>query len=91
LRELLLDFIPTARRKELGYEVSQLQSVRSWNSRLQGDIDALKNQLFTGLAVEESRKAVDSSNALNRLTILAFFFLPLSLVPSVRVISRFLG
>lgn len=78
-------------RKEIDYEISQLQSVRSWNSRLQGDIDALRNQLFTGLAVDESRNAVDSSKAMKTLSILTLFYLPATFVSTVCTIAMVLN
>ena len=76
-------------RKDFDYVISQLQVVKHSNVRLQNDIDALRKPLFTGLALENSKKAVREAERVKVLTMIAtFVFLPLSFVTSVCICPR---
>lgn len=77
-------------RKDFDYEITQLHSVRSLNGRLQSDIHALRNELFTGLALEESKRAVNDSGSMKRMTMLTLLFLPSTFVASVGTILDFM-
>ena len=78
-------------RNDFEFEITQLQTLRHSNGRLQDSIDALRNQLFTGLALEESKLSVRDGNSIMVFTIVTIIFLPLSFFASVYVIWNNVG
>ena len=67
--------------KQFEYEIKQLQAVAESNEREQKDIKSLRDQLFSGTSVRESRAAVDLANVtvqqgynIRLLTLVSIFF-----------------
>ena len=73
-------------RSDFEFEITQLQTLRHSNGRLQDSVHALRNQVFTGLALEESKESVRQGNSIKFFTIVTIIFLPLSFLTSVCVI-----
>ncbi|KAI1330686.1 hypothetical protein F5Y16DRAFT_362409 [Xylariaceae sp. FL0255] len=67
-------------RKQFDSEIMHLDSLRHSNVRLQNDIDNLRAQLFTGLALEDSKEALKSTRSIRTLTTLSHILLPISLI-----------
>lgn len=77
-------------RKQFEKEISELQNVLEMNEREQKDIKSLRDQLFSGTSVLESREAVMQARItvmqgynIRLLTLVSIFFLPLTFVTSV--------
>lgn len=77
-------------RKQFEKEIEQLQNVLELNEREQKDIKSLRDQLFSGTSVLESREAVNQARItvmqgynIRLLTLVSIFFLPLTFVTSV--------
>ena len=77
-------------RKQFEKEIEQLQGVLERNKREQKDIKSLRDQLFSGTSVLESREAVNQARItvtqgynIRLLTLVSIFFLPLTFVTSV--------
>ena len=77
-------------RKQFEKEIKQLHNVLELNEREQKDIKSLRDQLFSGTSVLESREAVNQARIsvmqgfnIRLLTLVSIFFLPLTFVTSV--------
>ncbi|KKY15286.1 putative mg2+ transporter zinc transport protein [Phaeomoniella chlamydospora] len=77
-------------RKEFEQEIRGLEQVRQMNIREQRDIDSLREQLFSGTSVLESRKSVEQTTItvqqghnIKLLTLVTIFFLPLTFTTSI--------
>ena len=84
-------------RKKLGHqrklferEIENLRDIRRFCDREQKDIKGLREWLFSGTSVQESRKAVEQASItveqgynIKLLTLVTIFFLPLTFVTSV--------
>lgn len=77
-------------RKEFEHEIKQLEHVLQLNQQEQKDIKSLRDQLFSGTSVQESRKSVEQTSItvqqghnIKLLTLVSIFFLPLTFVTSV--------
>jgi Mg2+ and Co2+ transporter CorA len=77
-------------QKQFEKEIEQLQHVLELNEREQKDIKSLRDQLFSGTSVLESREAVNQARIsvvqgynIRLLTLVSIFFLPLMFVTSV--------
>jgi hypothetical protein len=77
-------------RKQFEKEIDQLEHVLELNEREQKDIKSLRDQLFSGTSVLESREAVSQARItvmqgynIRLLTLVSIFFLPLTFVTSV--------
>jgi Mg2+ and Co2+ transporter CorA len=67
-------------RTELTSAVAALESVKKKNERTKKEITSLREQLFSGSSVNESRKAIEQGDNIKVLTSLSMIFLPLSFV-----------
>ena len=74
-------------RREFEFEIKQLERVLELNTREQKDIKSLRDQLFSGTSVLESRKSVEQTaitvmqgQNIKLLTLVSIFFLPLTFV-----------
>ena len=77
-------------RKQFEKVIDQLEDVLSLNNQEQKDIKSLREQLFSGTSVVESREAVKQAQItvqqgfnIKLLTLVSIFFLPLTFVTSV--------
>src|SRR5271155_5129143 len=77
-------------RKHFDHEIKMLREVHAQNSLEQKDIKSLREQLFSGTSVRESRYAVKMAQTtvkqgynIKLLTLVTIFFLPLTFVTSV--------
>ena len=67
-------------RRDFEIEIRQLEHVRDQNTREQKDIKSLREQLFSGTSVLESRKSLEQGQNIKLLTLVSIFFLPLTFV-----------
>jgi Mg2+ and Co2+ transporter CorA len=67
-------------RTELESAIVELESIYKRNARTQKLIESLRNQLFSGSSVRESRKAIEQGDNIKVLTTVSMVFLPLSFV-----------
>lgn len=65
---------------ELDREVNNLEKVREKNTKTQGEIALLRDQLFSGSSVKESRRAIEQGDNIKILTVVSMLFLPLTFV-----------
>ncbi|KAG9251223.1 uncharacterized protein F5Z01DRAFT_300937 [Emericellopsis atlantica] len=70
-------------RKELEKVVSDLGEVLNRNERTRKEIENLRDQLFSGSSIKESRRAIDQGDNIRILTMISMIFLPLTFVTSV--------
>ena len=77
-------------RKLFEREIENLRDIRRFCDREQKDIKGLREWLFSGTSVQESRKAVEQASItveqgynIKLLTLVTIFFLPLTFVTSV--------
>jgi hypothetical protein len=77
-------------RKEFEREMEALDYILSLNYREQKDIQALRDHLFSGTSVQESRKSVEQAEItvqqghnIKLLTLVTIFFLPFTCVTSI--------
>lgn len=73
-------------RHELDREVSNLENVRKKNEKTRDEISSLREQLFSGSSVKESRRAIEQGDNIKILTVVSMLFLPLTFV----TVSQFL-
>lgn len=78
-----------ALRRELEAAVRDLARVADKNEATRREIRSLREQLFSGSSVRESRRAIDQGDNINALTSLSMVFLPLSFVTGVFGITTF--
>ncbi|KAL7797245.1 hypothetical protein V8C37DRAFT_304448 [Trichoderma ceciliae] len=72
-----------ALRRELDKVVSDLGEVLKRNERTRKEIENLRDQLFSGSSIKESRRAIDQGDNIRILTMISMLFLPLTFVTSV--------
>lgn len=70
-------------RRELDKVVSDLSEVLKRNERTRKEIENLRDQLFSGSSIKESRRAIDQGDNIRILTVISMLFLPLTFVTSV--------
>src|SRR5688572_15548378 len=84
-------------RRELEKTVSELGEVLKRNERTRKEIENLRDQLFSGTSIRESRRAIDQGDNIRILTCASMVFLPATFVvvrqpsmsrPSTSVISK---
>ncbi|UKZ76338.1 hypothetical protein TrVFT333_004040 [Trichoderma virens FT-333] len=76
-------------RRELDKVVSDLGEVLKRNERTRKEIENLRDQLFSGSSIKESRRAIDQGDNIRILTMISMLFLPLTFVTSVFGITEF--
>lgn len=69
-----------ALRRELDKVVSELGEVLKRNERTRKEIENLRDQLFSGSSIKESRRAIDQGDNIRILTMISMVFLPLTFV-----------
>ena len=67
-------------RKQFETTIRDLQEVLALNVKEQKDIKSLRDQLFSGTSVKESREAIKQNANIKLLTLVTIFFLPLTFV-----------
>lgn len=67
-------------RRELDKVVSDLGDVQKRNERTRKEIENLRDQLFSGSSIKESRRAIDQGDNIRILTMISMIFLPLTFV-----------
>ncbi|KAK0611559.1 hypothetical protein B0T14DRAFT_571440 [Immersiella caudata] len=80
-REYLVHLAPL--RRELDAAVEQLREVWKKNEHTRDEIRSLREQLFSGSSVKESRRAIEQGDNIKILTSVSMIFLPLTFVTSV--------
>lgn len=76
-------------RIELEKVVSDISAVMKRNERTRKEIENLRDQLFSGSSIKESRRAIDQGDNIQILTMISMIFLPLTFVTSVFGITEF--
>ena len=69
-------------RKQFEATIKDLEEVLALNIKEQKDIKSLRDQLFSGTSVKESREAIKQNDNIKLLTLVTIFFLPLTFVSS---------
>jgi len=69
-------------RKQFEVTIKELKEVLALNIKEQKDIKSLRDQLFSGTSVKESREALRQNDNIKLLTLVTIFFLPLTFVSS---------
>ncbi|KAJ2899935.1 hypothetical protein MKZ38_002734 [Zalerion maritima] len=87
-REGYLKALATS-RTELELAIRKLREIWRQNESVRQEIKSLRDQLFSGSSVKESRRAIEQGDNIKTLTILSMVFLPLSFVASVFGITEF--
>lgn len=67
-------------RRELEKAVAELGEVLKRNERTRKEIENLRDQLFSGSSIKESRRAIDQGDNIRILTMISMIFLPLTFV-----------
>lgn len=75
--------------QELDAAVSMLHQVYAKNEATRQEIKSLRDQLFSGSSVKESRRAIEQGDNIKILTSLSMIFLPLTFVTSVWSMTGF--
>ncbi|KAG7421247.1 hypothetical protein ACKAV7_001194 [Fusarium commune] len=70
-------------RHELDKVVQELTEVLKRNERTRKEIENLRDQLFSGSSIKESRRAIEQGDNIKVLTMISMIFLPLTFVTSV--------
>ncbi|KLU84750.1 hypothetical protein MAPG_03786 [Magnaporthiopsis poae ATCC 64411] len=78
-----------ALREELKRTMHELWAVHHRNEVLRKEIKSLREQLFSGSSVKESRRAIEQGDNIKILTSVSMIFLPLTFVTSVFGITEF--
>lgn len=78
-----------ALREELKRTMHELWAVHHRNEVLRKEIKSLREQLFSGSSVKESRRAIEQGDNIKILTSVSMIFLPLTFVTSVFGITNF--
>jgi len=65
-------------RKQFEATIKELKEVLALNIKEQKDIKSLRDQLFSGTSVKESREALRQNDNIKLLTLVTIFFLPLT-------------
>lgn len=67
-------------RRDLDKAVRDLGDVQKRNERTRKEIENLRDQLFSGSSIKESRRAVEQGDNIRILTMISMIFLPLTFV-----------
>lgn len=67
-------------RRDLEKAVNDLSDVMKRNERTRKEIENLRDQLFSGSSIKESRRAIDQGDNIRILTMISMIFLPLTFV-----------
>ncbi len=67
-------------RDDLESAVAKLEEMQSLNQETRHDIKDLRDQLFNGSSVKESRRSIEQADNIKALTIISMMFLPLIFV-----------
>lgn len=67
-------------RRELDKVVRELGEVLKRNERTRKEIENLRDQLFSGSSIKESRRAIEQGDNIRILTMISMIFLPLTFV-----------
>lgn len=70
-------------KQELDAAVADLLQVQAKNERTRKEIGSLREQLFSGSSVKESRRAIEQGDNIKVLTGISMIFLPLTFVTGV--------
>ncbi|KAK6065700.1 CorA Mg2+ transport-like protein [Seiridium cupressi] len=76
-------------RHELEAAVSMLHHIYAKNEATRQEIKSLRDQLFSGSSVKESRRAIEQGDNIKILTSLSMIFLPLTFVTGVWSMTGF--
>ncbi|KAH6900206.1 cora-like Mg2+ transporter protein-domain-containing protein [Thelonectria olida] len=76
-------------RRELDKVVRELGDVLKRNERTRKEIENLRDQLFSGSSIKESRRAIEQGDNIRILTMISMIFLPLTFVTSVFGMTKF--
>ncbi|KAJ0114398.1 hypothetical protein J7T55_010787 [Diaporthe amygdali] len=76
-------------RQELEHVIEDLKQVFKANELVRQEIVSLREQLFSGSSVKESRRAIEQGDNIKILTGVSMLFLPLTFVTSVFGITEF--
>ncbi|KAM0564481.1 hypothetical protein ACHAPJ_000695 [Fusarium lateritium] len=76
-------------RRELDKVVQELTDVLKRNERTRKEIENLRDQLFSGSSIKESRRAIEQGDNIRILTMISMIFLPLTFVTSVFGMTAF--
>jgi Mg2+ and Co2+ transporter CorA len=74
-------------RGELEKVIRELSDVYSKNEATRTEIQSLREQLFSGSSIKESRRAIDQGDNIRILTLSSMIFLPLTFVTVSRLPS----
>jgi Mg2+ and Co2+ transporter CorA len=67
-------------RDELGQALAELKLVHQRNEATRREIENLRDQLFSGSSIKESRRAIEQGDNIKILTLSSMIFLPLTFV-----------
>lgn len=67
-------------RPELERAIEDLKGILKQNEDTRKEIENLRDQLFSGCSIKESRRSIDQGDNIRILTMLSVLFLPLSFV-----------
>lgn len=70
----------TTVRRELDKVIQELTDVLKRNERTRKEIENLRDQLFSGSSIKESRRAIEQGDNIRILTMISMIFLPLTFV-----------
>ncbi|KAF5656723.1 hypothetical protein FHETE_10830, partial [Fusarium heterosporum] len=70
-------------RCEFDKVIQELTEVLKRNERTRKEIENLRDQLFSGSSIKESRRAIEQGDNIRILTMISMIFLPLTFVTSV--------
>ncbi|QLI67606.1 uncharacterized protein G6M90_00g043920 [Metarhizium brunneum] len=73
-------------RRELEKAVAELGEVLKRNERTRKEIENLRDQLFSGSSIKESRRAIDQGDNIRILTMISMIFLPLTFVTAITMV-----
>lgn len=76
-------------RAELEKAVADVSAIIKRNERTRKEVENLRDQLFSGSSIKESRRAIDQGDNIQILTMISMIFLPLTFVTSVFGITEF--